>query len=160
MSLGLLGCGFALLQAGDAEAVATRVYAGIGCVKVPGSTGTVGSWNGTVFNNSTSTLNLMCPLVHGGVVNITSAQINLYDRSTTAGAVCTIFNENIAGTSFQDSETNQTTAAATNPTNPAQLTYGFIATGSTMTHTYALCSLPGSTALGVSHLNTILITES
>ena len=163
ISLVTMGCGFALLSAGDAEAVSTTVYSGLTCVKTPSSQGTLGTYLGTVSNTGSQTLNVMCPVPHTPSSSINSAKILVFDRSQQASVVCTISNESFKDSPvFQDQESAWTTPQGYNEGTPTELSFPTISTStnSTFTQTYVTCDLPGSTSLGVSHLATIQVTES
>lgn len=154
-----VGATFALVS-GNSFAIDPQTNVGANCRQTSG--GSYGLFGGTVFNNSTtSTLNLICPLLvdeeAGGAVF--GGNVQMYDRNPNDKVSCTIFTETAAtngtGTLFQNFTTVSTTNAD-NSVNPFNKPVGSIPDGD---HMFATCSVPPNSGGNVSHISQIFINE-
>jgi len=163
---GLTLFAFVGLAAGTSGAADNKVFSGLVCDPVAGTSGVMVRNNGTIYNSSTtSTLTVACPVVRdnpGVAIAANSVSFDVFDRNAAVTFSCQLCNE--VGT---------TTGLSNNCGSTAATGAGFAATavqnivqatapsnmGSTE-YSYAVCNIPASSGGNVSHLARIWMNET
>src|SRR5262245_5071712 len=110
IAIAALAAGLSLTSR-DARALDGKTYAGLTCRAAPGSSGTYGTYFGTVTNTSSSSeLSLICPVVHD-TGDISSATIKVWDRHPSLAVECTLHFEGVSGSSVFGSDEDQASAS-------------------------------------------------
>jgi hypothetical protein len=136
-----------------------KSYAGAGCKRIGGGTYVLGGY-GDIYNSGASSMDVTCPLVRDSA-RIKSATIKVFDRSSAENLTCWVIAESIDNSFFttddRPNSTDDVKGTGYFGANVVSLTYPIM---SAQYYYYAECTLPASTANGVSHVGSIRIVES
>jgi len=150
-----------LISYGSEAAVLSNAraeFSGVTCRQTSG--GIYSIFAGTIFNNSSTTdMSVICPLSMPPTTNNTALStsfVTIFDRNPSAEVSCTLVGEVIDGVGITQQFSTAKTSAADNSPNAF---FKFFAPVSGFDF-YATCSVPRSTASGVSHIGTFDIEKN
>lgn len=143
----------ALFSVNDAKAVDGKTYPGLQCSRLSG--GSFSTYFGTVTNaSSTSDMNVICPFVHDqGDIN--SASVQVFNRNPSVAFSCTLHYEYASGSGIFGSD--EPKSLSTFGSNVQTMSFG-AQTGAD--YVWAECTVPRTSASGVSHLVRWAVVDS